>query len=73
MITLYTKENCGRCVQARSVLSLHQIPYVIKVLGKDYTREELLDVAPETRYLPVAVAEDGTVIGGLEEISKKYA
>ena len=74
MFTVYTKDNCTFCDQAKQLLTSKGIPYVAKHLGIDITREELLQRIPNARTMPQIIKSDATTsvhIGGFAEL-KKY-
>lgn len=64
---IYSKDVCPYCVQAKRILELKEIPYEEKILGRDYTREELLDIAPGARTVPQIFIDDNR-IGGFTEL-----
>ncbi len=74
MFTLYTKDNCTFCDQAKQRLTSKGIPYEQKHLGVDISREELLAKIPTARTMPQIIKSDDTssiYIGGFTEL-KKY-
>ena len=42
-VTIYSKTNCTSCEQAKMVLQSRGITFDVKVLGKDYDMEFLMD------------------------------
>lgn len=44
MVTIYGKTNCTSCEQSKAVLKSRGIEFTYKVLDKDYTMADLLDV-----------------------------
>lgn len=67
MITIYGKENCSYCEQAKAILDLQNIPYEYKELGKDFTREDVLALNPSARTFP-QIFDDGRLIGGYNDL-----
>ena len=67
MYTIYSKPSCSYCLQAKQLLEMKQLPFVYKQLGADYTLQELLEVSPTARTLPV-ILKDGELIGGYSDL-----
>ena len=59
-VTLYSKPDCQKCDVAKIVLAHRGYEVRVLTLGKDYTKDELLVIAPGTIQLPVLVV-DGEV------------
>lgn len=70
MLTVYSKENCPFCVQAKHRLDLLKIEYEEKVLGVDLTKEEFLSIYPDARTVPQIIESDGTVLGGWSQLKE---
>lgn len=68
-VTIYTKDNCSFCTNAKLLLTSKGIGYNEKKLGEDFSREILLDMFPEARTYPVIVI-DGFNIGGYTELKE---
>lgn len=45
-LVLYSKNDCSRCQTLEMQLKQKQIPYSKKVLDKDYTRDDLMQIIP---------------------------
>lgn len=74
MFTVYTKDNCTNCDQAKQLLSSKGIPFTALKLGEDITRDELLAKIPTARTMPQIIKSDKSssiYIGGFTEL-KKY-
>lgn len=69
MFTLYTKDNCIQCDQAKQLLTTNGIPFQTLKLGVDITRDELLAKIPSARTMPQVMKGD-EVIGGFNELKK---
>lgn len=67
--TIWSKTNCSYCDQAKKLLTLKGISFEEKVIGKDATREELLEVVPTAKTVP-QIFLDGSYIGGFAELKK---
>lgn len=69
---IYSKPNCSYCIKAKALLTNKGIEYCELILGKDYSKEELLAWFPNARTLPQIEIHDrvGTTkyIGGYTEL-----
>lgn len=72
MFTLYTKDNCTYCDQAKMLLTSKGLPFQTLKLGSDITREELLAKIPTARTMP-QILKDGQLIGGFKELKDAIA
>lgn len=61
--TIYSKENCPACITAIKLLP----DATVLKLNVDYTKEELLAIAPCAKSLPQILC-DGVLLGGLSEL-----
>ena len=68
--TVWTKDACPYCVQAKALLEQQGIEYEEKKIGVDYTREQLLEAVPTARTVP-QIFLDGTHVGGFTELKQK--
>jgi glutaredoxin len=68
---VWSKNNCPYCDQAKALLKLKGIEFEEKNIEQDYSREQLLQVAPNARTVP-QVFLDGRLIGGFVELSKYF-
>ena len=66
MITIYTKENCIFCEQAKLVMTNRNLVFTEKKLGLDFTRDDIVKNFPSMKTYPVIV-NDGNLIGGFTE------
>lgn len=72
MYTLYTKDDCTFCDQAKNLLRTKGIPFETYKLGEDISREQLLAKIPTARTMP-QIMKDGQVIGGYTELKQMLA
>lgn len=72
MYTIYTKDGCAQCDQAKSLLAQKGIPFQAMKLGKDITREELLAKIPSARTMP-QIMRGEQLIGGFMELRNALA
>lgn len=68
-IELYTKDACPACTRAKKALAKYKLAYKNVVIGVDINREQVLEIYPEARMVPLVVI-DGSWIGGYEELAK---
>ena len=68
MITVYGKEGCSYCTRAKLHLDSIGVEYIEKLLNRDFSRETFLDIYPNAKTFPQIVEEDGTVIGGYDQL-----
>jgi glutaredoxin len=73
MFTIYTKDDCTYCEQAKALLTSRGLPFTTVKLGEQITREELLQKFPTARTMPQILKEDqhsALHIGGYAELKK---
>jgi glutaredoxin 3 len=68
-VTIYTKENCSFCTNAKMLLASKGISYKEMKLNEDFTRDYLLELYPSAATFPVVVV-DGFNIGGFTQLQK---
>jgi glutaredoxin-related protein len=66
-VTLYTKQDCFYCSQAKVLLASKNIQFTELKLNEDFTRENLLEFFPSAATFPVVVV-DGFNIGGFTQL-----
>jgi len=69
MIEIYGKPSCPYCEQALHLCEQRGYPYSYWSLGKDYTKEELLEAFPGARTVPQIIV-NGTKVGGYDDFVK---
>ena len=69
MLTIYSKSNCQQCDSAKLLCTMKGVKIEVKMLDKDFTREELLELAPNSRSFPI-IFDGDTLIGGLVELKE---
>ena len=67
VVTIYSKT--GNAAKAR--LNQLNVEYLDKVLDKDFTREEFLELFPDDKTFSQIIDSDGTYIGGCSELIEK--
>jgi len=68
--SVWTKDACPYCVQAKALLEQQGIEYEEKRIGVDYTREQLLEAVPTARTVP-QIFLDGEHVGGFTQLRQK--
>lgn len=66
-VTVYTKDLCGYCDAAKSLLRKMNVRFDEAKIGTDITREELLEIAPNARTAPQIVINN-KVVGGYDDL-----
>ena len=65
MIEIYSKENCAYCTWTKALLERKGLNYSEKKLGREFTREFILETFPNDRTFPIILV-DGNNVGGYE-------
>jgi glutaredoxin len=72
---IYGKGNCPYCEKAKNLLTIKKLEFEYLTLDKDYTREELLELAPDARTVPQIWLESESelsYIGGYTELENAF-
>ena len=69
--TVWSKDACPFCVQAKALLDSRGIEYEERNVQKDWTKEQLLELVPTARTLPQIFIDD-KLIGGFNELRKHF-
>jgi glutaredoxin 3 len=64
---VWSKDACPFCVQAKALLEARGIEYEERNVSKNWTREQLLEVVPNSRTLPQIFLDDPH-IGGFTDL-----
>lgn len=64
---IWSTPTCSFCVKAKTELTKRGIEYEERILGIDWTKEQLQEVVPNARTVP-QIFLDGTYIGGYTEL-----
>ena len=67
MYKIYSKPNCGWCLQAKQLLEMEQLPFDYLTLGTNYNLDELMTLAPNAKSFP-QVFKDGVLVGGYSDL-----
>jgi glutaredoxin 3 len=66
-VIVWSKENCPSCTKAKTLLDNRKIPFEVRQIGEEWTREQLLEAVPTARSVP-QIMINGQSIGGYEEL-----
>jgi glutaredoxin len=67
---IYTTPVCGYCQMAKTLMTKHNIEYEEITVGKDITKEELIEtLGKDVRTVP-QILVDNKYVGGYTELSK---
>jgi glutaredoxin len=66
-ITIYSKNKCSFCEEAKSLLELKNIEYRELDVTRPEVLDQLLELVPEAKTVP-QIFIDGTYIGGYTEL-----
>jgi glutaredoxin len=69
---VWSKDMCGYCEQAKQLLAMKGIEYEERKIGKDWTKEQLLEAVPQARSVPQIFLDD-QYVGGFTELKKYFA
>jgi glutaredoxin len=65
--TVWSKDHCPFCDQAKALLKQRGIEFEEKKIGHGYTKEQLLEEVPTARTVPQIFLDD-KLIGGFTEL-----
>jgi glutaredoxin 3 len=65
--TVWSKDHCPYCDQAKTLLTQRNIPFEENKIGHGYTTEQLLEEVPTARSVPQIVI-NGKSIGGFTDL-----
>lgn len=70
-IIVWSKDNCGYCVQAKNLLEQRGLNYEERNISNgSWSKEDLLKDVPTARTLPQIIM-DGELVGGFTELRAK--
>lgn len=67
---VWSKDNCGFCVQAKNLLKVKGIEYEERNINNQWTKEQLLEAVPTAKTLP-QIFLNGEYVGGFTELKKR--
>lgn len=65
--TVWSKDMCSYCEQAKQLLTMKGIEFEERKIGKDWTKEQLLEAVPQARSVP-QIFLDEQYVGGYQEL-----
>jgi glutaredoxin len=68
---IWSKDFCGYCENAKTLLKQKGISYEERKIGGGYTKEQLLESVPTAKTVP-QIFLDGKYIGGYTELKKYF-
>jgi glutaredoxin len=68
--TVWSKDMCSYCEQAKLLLESKGIEYEERKIGKEWTKEQLLKAVPNARTVP-QIFLDSEYVGGYTELRQK--
>ena len=69
--TIWSKESCPYCVQAKALLAQKGIEFEERKIGSGYTKEDLLEAVPTARTVP-QIFLDGELVGGYDQLKERF-
>ena len=70
--TVWSKDHCPFCDQAKSLLKMKGIEFEEKKIGHGFTKEQLLEAVPTARTVP-QIFLDEQLIGGFQELKQHFS
>jgi glutaredoxin 3 len=67
---IWSKSNCSYCEQAKQLLTMKGIVFEERKIGKEWTKEQLLEAVPTARSVPQIFLDD-QYVGGFTELRQK--
>jgi len=64
---VWSSPTCAYCKNAKAELTKRSIEFEERMIGLDWTKEQLLEAVPNARTVP-QIFIDGTYIGGYTEL-----
>lgn len=70
MLQIYSKPNCPNCDKAKMITDSMGVKYATFIVDKDFTIEDLYQIAPRSHRSYPMVALNGEYLGGLRELKQ---
>lgn len=67
---VWSKPQCSYCDQAKQLLKMKGIEFEERLIGAEWTKEQLLEAVPQARSVPQIFLDD-EYVGGYPELKKK--
>jgi len=68
-IIIYSKDECLFCEHARNLLKRYGKEFIEYKLGKDFSRDLIMEVFPTAKTFPI-ITLDKSYVGGYNELSE---
>ena len=68
-VIVWSKHNCAFCVRAKHALTDKGIEFEERLVGEDWSKEQLLEMVPDARSVPQIIIDDRP-IGGYNDLLK---
>jgi glutaredoxin len=72
MKTIYWKQNCPHCKNAKELMDRKGDTYITKEIGTEISLDDFKEAFPNVRTAPLIIESDGTIIGGYQDLVKYY-
>lgn len=69
-IVIWSKTNCPQCEQAKLYVKSKELTYEERLLGDEWTVEQLREVVPNAKSVPQVFIDD-EYVGGLKELKQR--
>jgi glutaredoxin 3 len=69
---VWGKEQCPNCDKAKALLKLKGIDFEERMIGINWTKEQLLEAVPTARTVP-QIFLDNLYVGGFEQLKEKLS
>jgi glutaredoxin 3 len=71
MFIIYSQPNCEWCTKAKQLLFKKNLPYVVRQIGRDITKEQFLEIFPDAKTVP-QIMDGPNYIGGYDALEKYF-
>lgn len=69
---IWTTKTCSFCVRAKAELNKRSIPYEERVIGEEWTKDDLLNEIPNARTVPQIII-DNVYVGGYTDLMSYFS
>lgn len=67
---VWSKPQCPYCDKAKALLKMKGIKFEERIIGNNWTKEQLLEAVPTARSVP-QIFLDNLYVGGFEQLEQK--
>jgi Glutaredoxin and related proteins len=68
MISIYGKQGCGACEQAKQLCNMKGIEHEYLMLGVDYQLKTIVEIGGGKHKTFPMITKDGEYVGGLQDL-----